>query len=195
MKNISILLISLLITIHNCSIYSYRKRLRERVREKNRRTSVNIFKTTNKSTPYDKFQTDDNSSHTITIGILTMSVHKKMQEKIQKKLEEMEHIASMPFNPSFKFQDLRYKQELMIDMSQSLISWNPILGYKIGSNLLRKMPKYTYYPTSYAKTFFGWHLFDYLSEIDGDPTVNLISLLKMIQDSNFDLIKESELFQ
>jgi hypothetical protein len=118
-----------------------------------------------------------------------------MQEKIEDKLEEMEHVSSMPFNPSFKFQDLRYKQELMPDMSQSLITWNSPLAYKFGTNLLKKMAKYTYYPTSYAKTFFGWHLFDYLAEIEGDPTVILISQTKMTQDSNLDSTKELKLFQ
>lgn len=65
-----------------------------------------------------------------------------------------------------------YKQELFTDPSQGQISWR-LMNVPIRDRFFDNMNKYMYYPSSYAKNLFGWNVFDYLSEEEGDPLVGL----------------------
>lgn len=98
----------------------------------------------------------------IRIGILSMPVHRNMRRYLRKK-----GIRLMA-------RDMLYKQDLIKDRSQSFISWTWRKRKQVAKKVIHSMKKYSYYPTSYAKAFFGWNIFDYLVEKKGDPLVKLI---------------------
>lgn len=97
----------------------------------------------------------------IRIGILGMPVHKNMRKFLRRK--------------GFKglAKDLIYKQERVRDESQSQVSWHMKESRRIVKYLDKNIRRYAYYPTSYAKALFGWNIFDYLVQKDGDSLVIL----------------------
>jgi hypothetical protein len=104
----------------------------------------------------------------VRIGILGMPVHKNMRKFLQKK----------GFNGLVK--DAIYKQNRVTDRSQAHVSWHKRDGRRIIRALNRRVSKYAYYPTSYAKSLFGWNIFDYLVQKNGDSLVRIIrSLIKI----------------
>ena len=117
------------------------------------------------SEQFKLFDSAKDESH-VTIGIFSMIVHKSMKDRIFKKLT-----GTGP-KGAFKWQDLRYKQNLKADESQDDIHWNAERSSTLGNSMLQKIKYYSYYPTSYAKSFYGWHIFDYLIEKNGDPLVD-----------------------
>ena len=112
----------------------------------------------------------------IIIGILSMPVHGKIRRYLRRK-----GISSLS-------KDMLYKQDLIRDKSLHAVSWIRKRSKKYAKGLLKKMRKYSYYPTSYAKALFGWNIFDYLVEKNGDPLVKLIRQLEMIQFLKKDII-------
>lgn len=128
------------------------------------------------SKEYKMFQQEAGKTK-IVIGILTMRVHQKMKKAISKKME------------TYEYKDLIYKQDFKPDLSQDTIRWNKKRSSVIGGYLLDKKAKFSYYPTSYAKSVIGWNIFDYLSEKKGDPLVKLTRPTVMIPSSKADSTK------
>lgn len=98
----------------------------------------------------------------IRIGILGMPVHNSMRKYLKKK----------GFNRIVN--DLIFKQGRVKDESQAHISWHKKDATRIVKTINRKISRYAYYPTSYAKSLFGWNIFDYLVQKNGDSLVRLI---------------------
>lgn len=110
----------------------------------------------------------------IRIGILSMPVHRNMRKYLRRK------------GVRLIGRDMLYKQNLVKDRNQSLISWTWRRKQRVAKKVLRQMRKYSYYPTSYAKAFFGWNIFDYLAEKKGDPLVGLTRSTETTRFSGID---------
>lgn len=130
--------------------------------EENRTPELKLFE----HAPYDTY---------IRIGILPLFITKKYRSLLHK---------SMGKDLGDR---LIYKQNLFSDPSQASVSWHHNHDY-VRHKFFKRMSRYMYYPSSYAKNLFGWNIFDYLPEWDKKPIVRLTRMTQTAEFSNIDTI-------